>query len=102
MNSNRNKKTPTKKSPVKGIDAKMLQRYLTTRKVIAMRADRIIAVSHLLSLLKHCGDDTIPVSPSALANCADLIDSEVCGILESLDFFIFPTDAEALVEDQDD
>lgn len=41
---------------VKGIDAKMLTRYLETRKVIAKRADRIIAIAHLLSLLKHCAD----------------------------------------------
>lgn len=101
MNSNHKQKTPAKKSPVKGIDAKMLQRYLDTRKVIAKKADRIIAVAHLLNLLKHCGDDTIPVSPSALANCADLIDSEICSILEYLDDFIFPTDAEAIVEEQD-
>jgi hypothetical protein len=86
---------------IKGIDAMMLRRYLDTRKVIAMRADRIIGVAHLLSLLKHCGDDTIPVSPTALANCADLIDSEICSILEYLDDFIFPTEAEAIVEDQD-
>jgi hypothetical protein len=38
------------------------------------------------------------VSPSALADCADLIGSEVCGILESLDDFIFITDAEAAIE----
>jgi hypothetical protein len=49
---------------------------------------------------KRCS--RLPVSPAALANCADLIDSELCGILEYLDDFIFPTDAEALVEDQDD
>ena len=89
------------KHSVKGIDARMLRRYLDTRKVIGKKADRIIAVSHLLSLLKHCGDDTVPVSPAALANCADLIDSELCSILEYLDDFIFPTDAEAAVEDQD-
>ncbi len=89
------------KHAVKGIDARMLRRYLDTRKVIGKKADRIIGVAHLLSLLKHCGDDTVPVSPSALADCADLIDSEICSILEYLDDFIFPTDAEAIVEDQD-
>lgn len=83
---------------VKGIDAEMLKRYLMTRKTIAKRADRISALSHLLSLLKHCGDDTVPVSPTALADCADLIESELCGILECLDDFIFPTDAEASTE----
>jgi hypothetical protein len=87
---------------IKGIDARMLRRYLDTRKVIGKKADRIIAVSHLLSLLKHCGDDTVPVSPSALANCADLIDSEICSILEYLDDFIFPTEAEAIANPSDD
>ena len=87
---------------IKGIDSKMLQRYLETRKVIAKRTDRISSISHLLSLLKHCGDDTVPVSPAALANCADQIESELCGILECLDDFIFPTDAEAVVNPSDD
>ncbi len=90
-----------KKTPIKGIDAKMLRRYLETRKTIANKADRIVAVSHLLSLLKHCGDDMIPVSPAALANCADQIESELCGILECLDDFIFPTDAEAALDEPD-
>ena len=88
-----------KKSPVQGIDAKMLRRYLETRATIARKADRIVAVTHLLSLMKHCGDDTVPVSPTALANCADLIDSEICSILEYLDDFIFPTDAEAALDE---
>ena len=90
-----------KKTPVKGIDAKMLRRYLETRKTIAKKANRIIAVAHLLSLMKHCGDDTVPVSPTALADCADLIDSEICSILEYLDDFIFPTDAEAVLDEPD-
>ena len=74
-----------KKSPVKGIDARMLRRYLDTRKVIGKKADRIVAVTHLLGLLKHCGDDTVPVSPTALANCADLIDGE--GNLTNIEFY---------------
>jgi hypothetical protein len=90
-----------KKNPIKGIDARMLRRYLETRKTIARKADRIVAVTHLLSLMKHCGDDTVPVSPTALANCADLIDSEMCSILEYLDDFIFPTDAEAALDEPD-
>ena len=90
-----------KKTPIKGIDTDMLHRYLITRNAIAKKADRIVAVSHLLSLLKHCPDDTLPVSPGALANCADLIDAEMCGILECLDEFIFVTDAEAAVDKPD-
>ena len=78
-----------------------LDAYLDTRKVIGKKADRIVAVTHVLSLMKHCGDDTVPVSPAALANCADLIDSELCSILEYLDDFIFPTDAEAAVDEPD-
>jgi len=91
-----------KRRPLEGVSKYMLRRYLETRKVIAIRADRISAVSHLLSLLKHCGDDTVPVSPAALANCADQIESELCGILEDLDDFIFPTDADAVVDPVDD
>jgi hypothetical protein len=87
-----------KKTPIKGIDARMLRRYLDTRKTIARKADRIVAVTHVLSLMKHCGDDTVPVSPAALANCANLIESEICSILEYLDDFIFPTDAETALE----
>lgn len=87
-----------KKSPVDGIDSKMLRRYLETRKTIAGKADRIIALSHLLSLLKQCGENTIPVSPSALAVCAEMIDSDLCGIVEALDDFIFPSDAEDAVD----
>ena len=83
---------------VKGIDAGMLRKYLETRKTIAKRAARISALVHLLTLLKHCGDDTVPVSPAALATCADQIESELCSILEYLDDFIFPTDAEASTE----
>jgi hypothetical protein len=87
-----------KKSPIKGIDTNMLRRYLDTRKTIAKKADRIVALSHVLSLLKHCPDDTVPVSPAALASCAEMINSDLCGIVEALDDFIFPTDAEAAVE----
>jgi hypothetical protein len=88
-----------KKNPVKGVDTKTMRRYLETRKDIAKRADRIIALSHVLSLLKHCPDDTVPVSPSALASCAEMINSDLCGIVECLDDFIFPTDAEAALDE---
>ena len=87
---------------IKGIDSNMLRRYLETRKVVAKRTEKISSISHLLSLLKHCSEDTVPVSPTALANCADQIESELCGILENLDDFIFPTDAEAVVDPSDD
>ena len=44
---------------IKGMDRETLKRYLEARKAIAKKADRIIAVVHLLGLLKHCGDDTV-------------------------------------------
>jgi hypothetical protein len=86
------------KHSVKGIDARMLRRYLETRKDIAKRSDRISALAHLMGLLRHCGDDTVPVSPHALAVTAQMIDSDTCGIVESLDDFIFLTDAEDAIE----
>lgn len=91
-----------KRRPLEGVSKYMLRRYLETRKVVAKRTNRISGISHLLSLLKHCGDDTIPVSPTALANCADQIESELCGILEDLDDFIFLTDAEEAANPSDD
>jgi hypothetical protein len=89
------------KHSVKGINANQLRRYLETRKDIAKRTDRIGAIAHLLGLLRHCGDDTVPVSPHALAVTAQMIDSDTCGIVESLDEFIFLTDAEETVEKSD-
>jgi len=87
-----------KKSPFKGINADMLRRYLDTRATIAKKAERIVALSHVLSLLKHCPDDTVPMSPTALAACAEMINSDLCGIVEALDDLIFPTDAEAAIK----
>ena len=80
------------------IDKEVLKRYLETRKAIAKHADRIVAVSHLLGLLRYCGDDAVEVSPSALAVVADLVDSDICGIQEQLDEFIFQSDAEAVLD----
>ncbi|VGO11848.1 hypothetical protein PDESU_00395 [Pontiella desulfatans] len=81
------------------IDREVLERYLETRNAVTKRVDRIVAVAHLLGLLKHCGDDTIEVSPSAIAVVADLVDSDICSIQECLDEFLFQGDAEsALLE----
>lgn len=88
-----------KKIPFKGINADMLRRYLDMRDAIAEKAERIIALSHVLSLLKHCPDDTVPMSPSALASCAEMINSDLCDIVDALDDFIFPTDAEAALDE---
>ena len=56
----------TIKEIAKGIDSKTLRRYMAARKAIAERADRISNVSHMLSLLKYCDEDTVPVSAHAL------------------------------------
>jgi hypothetical protein len=72
-----------------------LERYVEVRNTVTKHVDRIIALAHLLGLLKHCPDDTIEVRPSALAVVADLVDADACGIQESLDEFLFPGDAEA-------
>ena len=74
------------------LDHETLQRYLETRKAITERF-----VAHLLGLLKQCGEDSIPVSPSAIAKVADMIDSDICGIQETLDEFIYVLDAEAVL-----
>ena len=80
-----------------GISREVLQRYLAARAAIAECSDRIVGVVHLLGLLRHCGEDSIPVSPSALASMADLIDQDICGIQEQLDEFVYLLDAEELV-----
>ncbi len=84
---------------VPGIKPEMLQRYLNARKAIAARSIRIINIAHLLNLLKHCDSDTVAVCPQVLASLADQIDSDICGIIESLDDFIYILDAEKAAED---
>lgn len=81
------------------IDREVLERYLETRKVIAGHAERVVTLSHLLGLLRHCAADSVEVSPSALAAVADLIDSDICSIQETLDDFIYPVEAEEVVEE---
>ena len=80
------------------IDREVLAKYLEARQAVTKHADRIVAVTHLLGLLRNCPDDTIEVSPMALAVVADLVDSDICGIQEQLDEFIFQGDAEAILE----
>ena len=80
------------------LDRDVLEEYLSTRSEITKHADRIVAVAHLLSLLRHCGDDSIPINPMALAVIGDLVDSDICGIQESLDGFLFPSDAESALQ----
>ena len=81
-----------------GIAPEVLESYVDTRKAIAKRADQTMALVHLLGLLKHCPEDTIEVCPSALAKVADMIDSDICSIQETLDGFIYLVDAEAELE----
>lgn len=76
-----------------------LERYIEVRNAVTKHADRIIALAHLLGLLKHCPDDTIEVSPSALAVVANLVDADACGIQESLDDFLFQGDVESVLQD---
>ncbi len=89
-------------SLIKGIDSKTLHRYLKARKVIGERADRILNISRMFSLVKHCGDDTLPISTHALAFFFDMINSDVCKIIESLDDFIYILDAESVLNELDD
>ncbi len=84
---------------VPGVDHPTLRRYLETRKAIAKRADRIGNLTYILSLLEHCDQDTIPVSPQVLASLADQINSDICGIVECLDEFIYILDAEKTLSD---
>jgi hypothetical protein len=79
---------------VPGVDRPTLKRYLDARKAISKRATHITNVSHILMLLEHCDDDVIPVCPQVLAEFADMINSDICSILEQLDQFIYVLDAE--------
>ena len=82
-----------------GIDPEMLRKYLETRKAVAKRAERICNLAYILSLLEHCDDDVIPVSPQVLASFADQINSDVCSITEQLDTFLYILDAEKTLSD---
>ena len=79
-----------------GVDREVLEKYVQIRKTIAKRADRIVALAHLLGLLRHC-DGEIEVDPSSLAMVGDLIDSDICSILEMLDDFIYIVEAEEVL-----
>jgi hypothetical protein len=81
-----------------GIDREVLESYVEMRKAVTKHVDRIVAITSLLMLLKHCGDDLIKVSPMALSELADQIDSDACAIQDLLDDFIFQGDAEAILE----
>ena len=80
-----------------GIDREVLEKYVEMRREITRRIDRVVALAHLLNLLRHCGDDEIEVSPMALAVVADLVDADVTSIQESLDDFIYVVEAEEVL-----
>ncbi|VGO21121.1 hypothetical protein [Pontiella sulfatireligans] len=80
------------------LDREVLKRYRDARKAIAKRAYRTTALVHLLSLLRHCGDDSIEVCPMALAIVADLVDAAATTINELLDQWLYVGDAEAVLE----
>ena len=80
-----------------GIDREVLKSYVEMRQEVTKRVDRTVALVHLLSLLQHCGDDEIEVSPMALAVVADLVDADVVSINEILDNFIYQVEAEEVL-----
>lgn len=86
----------------KGIDLKALRRYLEAREIIDERAEKIINVSHMMSLLKYCDEDTVPVSPHALAYFSDMIYSEICKITETLDNFVYILEAKKVLNELKD
>jgi hypothetical protein len=59
-------------------------------------------MSRILGLVEYCDDDTIPVSAHALASFSDMINSDVCNIIECLDDFICIPDAESALDESDD
>lgn len=78
------------------IDREVLKRYVEMRQEVTKRVDRVVAVSHLLSLLKGC-DGMIKVDAGTMAEVGDQIDDNVCGIQELLDDFIYLVDAEEVL-----
>ena len=84
-------------SEIVGMDSETLERYLDARKTVGKLADRLGALSHLLSLLKHCGDDTVEVSANAMGVVGDMLDADVCAIQETLDGFLHLLDAEEAI-----
>lgn len=90
-----------KNNQYEGIELNLLRRYLKTRTVIDEKADEIANVSRMLTLLKYCGDDTVSVSPHALAYFFEMINYDICKIIESLDNFIYILDAESVVKKAD-
>jgi hypothetical protein len=79
------------------IDPDGLRRYVETRVAVTKRVDRVVAVMHLLGLLKYCACDAVEVSPMALAVVADLVDADVTSIQELLDDWLYQGEAEKVL-----
>jgi hypothetical protein len=83
---------------LEGMDKEVLGQYVEMRKDVTKRVDRVVALMHLLELLKYCPDDTVEVCPMALSVVADLVDSDVTSIQEMLDGFIYIVEAEEAID----
>lgn len=79
---------------IEGISNPMLKKYVQTRMEMAAKAESVLNLTYLISLLERCDQDTIPINPKVLAFFADRINSEVHGLIEQLDQFIYILDAE--------
>ena len=77
-----------KKLKVEGIDTQILHRYWEARNKIDKKADRISNVSHMLRLMRYCHEDAVPVDPHALYFFGEMINVDICNIIESLNDFI--------------
>lgn len=84
---------------IEGISIPMLRRYVQTRMDIAAKAESVLNLTYLISLLERCDQDTIPINPKVLAFFADRINSEVHTLIEQLDRFIYILDAENALDD---
>ena len=82
----------------KNLDKAMLQNYLYARNKIDKSANKIASISSILTCFKHSGDDTLSISPQALASLNEQINRNICRILETLDDFIHIQDAEDTLE----
>lgn len=83
------------------LDPKVLRRYLEAREIIDEKADRILNISLILGLLKHCSDDTVQVDAQAFAFFADMINSDICDIVEALNDFIYVLDVTGILSELD-
>ena len=84
---------------IEGISTPMLKKYVQTRMEVAARANSILNLTYLISLLTYCDRDSIPVNPQVLGLLADQINAGINAIIEELDNFIYILDAEKQLEE---